>query len=214
MTNTRPIPQVIALNAPSPEHGKTTVAKYAAQHYGLKRISFADPIRAMLRTLYLQVGISEAKIKYYMHDKVGKEQIIPEFGKSYRYMARTLGTLWGRDLINVDMWTNIALIKIQALLKVNPRQVIIIDDCRFITEAKSLRDNFITELWRVVNNRIIIPAKPAIAEGELNNAKFDAIINNNGSLDELYVAIHRFMDQALGFTTKVKIKPSGGLSIY
>jgi hypothetical protein len=189
-------PTIICLNSPAPEHGKTTVAKYIATMWGFKHMSFADPLRAIIHTLYRQAGISTPMIKYYMHNKEGKETLIPEFGKTYRYMIRTLGTEWGRDMIDENMWTNILVNRVRRA-KANPNTKFIVDDTRFKSEWNTTRYNFNAELWEVRNENLEIVHTEHRSEGELHTTPKNVLIKNNGTLVDLYNTIHIEMDKFL-----------------
>lgn len=112
--------------------GKSTFANQLAFEYyqdGLKSIvrlmSFATPLKEMLGCI--------------VHDdyiKDDKERIIPHLGVSARYCLQTLGTEWGRNIINSEIWINIAKHRIQE----SEAQVFIIDDVRFDNEAKMILD--------------------------------------------------------------------------
>lgn len=103
--------------------GKTTIAK-AVQAWAIdsKIVSFATPIKEML----WQMGIP-----YEALNGKDKEVIIPELGKSSRELMQSLGTEWGRDLINRNIW----VFAMQKQIERTKEEIIIIDDLRFENEA-------------------------------------------------------------------------------
>jgi hypothetical protein len=103
--------------------GKTTIAK-AVQAWAIdsKIVSFATPIKEML----WQMGIP-----YEALNGKDKEAIIPELGKSSRELMQSLGTEWGRDLINRNIW----VFAMQKQIERTKEEIIIIDDLRFENEA-------------------------------------------------------------------------------
>jgi hypothetical protein len=135
--NHSPTPIVIGLTGAAGA-GKDTVADRLAAaatavgHSAL-RVSFADPIRAMLSAM----GVPAA----YMHDRALKELPVPGIGRSYRQLAQTLGTEWGRSHVNRAVWLTLAARRIDDEARaVSPNQVIaIISDVRFPDEAAWLR---------------------------------------------------------------------------
>lgn len=118
--------------------GKTTIAK-ALQSYAINSeiMSFANPIKDML----IAMGVPEDSI---FGSK--KQTIIQELGFSGRELMQSLGTEWGRNMINQDIWVYSLHKKILA----SDSQTIIIDDCRFPNEAEWVKsqDGIIIELIR------------------------------------------------------------------
>ena len=101
--------------------GKDTVANFILAQRGGYIYSFADPIRAML----VPLGI-DMRDPYWQERK---EEVIPAIGASPRRMMQTLGTEWGRELINPELWLILAK---QLLLNCGPGMVIA--DVRFAVE--------------------------------------------------------------------------------
>ena len=97
--------------------GKSTAAHalYQTDPSAYTVASFADPIRAMLHVgLGIHVGAS------------GKA--------TTRRLMQTLGTEWGRDTVDVDLWVNEFVRRHQT-----ERRIILIDDVRFENEAALVR---------------------------------------------------------------------------
>ena len=121
--------------------GKSTVAKIIAKRYDYERISFATPIKDMLRVL----GLGDAEL----YDPTIKEIPLDEYGKSPRELLQSLGTAWGRMLVSGDVW-------IRALKKqINPDKNYVIDDVRFDNEAIFVRERgavIHVERHSIVNN--------------------------------------------------------------
>lgn len=102
--------------------GKDTLAAAIIAARGGYRYGFADPIKQMTDVFVPRGGDHE------------KEVVIPELGKSRRQLWQTLGTEWGRDLINPNIWLTIAGWRLQ---KDGPGMVIA--DLRFENEADWVR---------------------------------------------------------------------------
>lgn len=159
--------------------GKDTVANFIVAARGGYRYSFADPIRAMLA----QIGVNMAD-PYWVQNK---ENIIPALGVSPRRLMQTLGTEWGRELINDSLWLILAQ---QRLLANGPGMVIA--DVRFENEAAWVRKHggLIIHLTR--------EDAPAI-EGHCSEAGVtvqdqDFTLNNFGTLEELQNAVRTMLD--------------------
>ena len=72
--------------------GKSTVAKIINKLHDYEIISFATPIKDMLRVL----GLGDAEL----NDPTIKEIVLDEYGKTPREMMQSLGTEWGRMLVS------------------------------------------------------------------------------------------------------------------
>ncbi len=167
--------RLIGLYSPTPECGKTT----ASLILGGTRVSFADPLRAMIRIMMIEAGIHPDRAERYL--TIAKEVPIFELsGRSARYLLRTLGTEWGRDLIDVGVWTGIAMGKAE-----RAHGLVVIDDLRFPQE----RDAIIRaqgEVWRI--ERPGHEAKPEhLSDGAMEGSEWgwDRVIVNDGTMEEL-----------------------------
>ncbi len=103
--------------------GKDTAAAALAPDF--TRIAFADPMRNMLRC----IGVPDE----YMTDRTLKEQSVPHLGISYRRLAQTLGTEWGRSL-DENLWIKVASHKIMRC-----HGHVVVSDVRFDNEAQLIR---------------------------------------------------------------------------
>lgn len=110
--------------------GKSTLARklsmaFAAEGYTCAVHSFAEPIRKMLEVL----GVDRT----YMTD--AKSTPIAELCfVDLRRAAQTLGTDWGRDMIDEDIWVR------YWTRHIPDAHVVIADDIRFANEAREIRD--------------------------------------------------------------------------
>jgi len=124
--------KLIALNG-AKTVGKSTIANaLAALSDDVVIVSFATPIRAMLQAM----GVDQHNLN------VAKEEPIEGLGKSARQLLCSLGTEWGRQMANEDVWLWAMQQQIQKLIDgaANPEDlVVVIDDCRFANEAKWVR---------------------------------------------------------------------------
>ena len=92
---------------------------------------FADPLKRMLKAL----GMTEAQI-----DGDQKNDPIPLLGgKAYRDAATTLGTGWGRNMIDPDLWVRALEQDLLHHLLEKKNSRIVIDDVRYPNEAALLR---------------------------------------------------------------------------
>ncbi len=158
--------------------GKDTVANFIIAAIGGYQYSFADPIRAMIAAL--GVDMSDP------YWQARKEEPIPALGVSPRRMMQTLGTEWGRQLINPDLWLIMAH---QRLLLNGPGMVIA--DVRFDNEAAWVRKHG----GRIIH--VIRPdtkaVEPHVSEGGVEMQDSDVMLLNNGTLEELQLSVRKLL---------------------
>lgn len=150
--------------------GKDTCGAYLVEHFGFERLSFAAPIYDMLEI----AGFGRPK------DQPAKEANIEWLGKSWRHLAQTLGTEWGRQCVDPELWVKLAMHKVQS----NPDKAYVITDVRFENEAKMIR----------ATGGLVVHIRGRKAEGTLQHASEvplalypgDAAVHNDGDFDSLY----------------------------
>ena len=161
--------------------GKDTVANFILAKRGGYIYSFADPIRAMLMPL----GIDMRDPYWQDH----KEDVIPALGTSPRRLMQTLGTEWGRDIVNPELWLILAK---QRLM--NFGAGMIVADVRFENEAEWIR----SQGGRILH--IERPDAKVVAEHVSESGvvfkpdEGDVKIMNGGTLQELQNAVHGVLD--------------------
>ncbi|GAB1389891.1 MAG: hypothetical protein AMXMBFR78_11610 [Rubrivivax sp.] len=165
--------------------GKDTVAGYLEDEHAFERIGFADPIRDMVLALFNRAGIPEA----WASERALKEQPTG-LGVSYRRIAQTLGTEWGRSCIAPDLWIRIAALQLdQCVLQ---QHAVVISDVRFANEAAWIRQR------GGVLVRVLRDGPPAaadhISEHELANLQVDHELLNHGGLETLFDQVERLIE--------------------
>lgn len=187
-------PKLIGLYSPTPGCGKSTIAQLA-EEYGWVTVSFAWPLKAMLRGLFESVEMGH-RFEYYSTE--GKEEPIPEFyGKTFRFMARTLGTEWGRNLIHRDFW--IQTFRLRVIPFLDQGVVFICDDTRFENEALTIIKEFGGEIWKIERSCAAHLGSSHVSDGGLEHwpeEKFDRIIINEGSKEDLKRLIDTYLPRA------------------
>jgi len=131
------------------QSGKSTAAKHLINH-GFKVVSFSRPLKNMVFVLLLDMGFSADQVHSFINED--KEEIIPGVRKSARQLLQTLGTEWGRNLINPDLWVIAAK---QSLAAVD-YDFVVFDDVRFESEAEMIRQlgGVIVHLVRDDDNQV------------------------------------------------------------
>lgn len=187
---------IIALYSPAPQSGKTTLAQYLMSAWGFERVRFAEPLKAMTKSLLHHMGFGEPIIAR-MVDGDLKDNPIPGFSFKSRDIMQTLGTNWGREAVEKDLWVNVAISRIETLYRLGRRDgytpKIVIDDMRFPNEYAALKGQG-AKMVRVLRPSVMMPESRLKSgyEGLLNDHEFDLTINNDGELDDLYDAIGYF----------------------
>lgn len=149
--------------------GKDTTAEHLREHHGFEIVRFADPIKRMIEALGVSSTYSEGL----------KEIEIPRIGVSYRKLAQTLGTEWGRHMIGPNLWLNIA----EYTIEQSRSDRFVIPDVRFPNEAAWIRS--VGHLWHIT--RPDAPdVRPHISELGIGPLEGEVFLANDGSLDELY----------------------------
>lgn len=152
--------------------GKDISVKFLINKYGGKQMKFANPLYDILKYAQKRCGL--------------------EYKKDRKFL-QLVGTEWGRN-IDPDIWVNLAL------NNQSKEGNIYCADVRFKNEFEALKnDGFImVKLIRdkVNENRIGNGISTHISENELDeygNDRWDYIIYNNNTLNELYDAIDKIV---------------------
>jgi hypothetical protein len=166
--------------------GKDTV-RAMLQYLGYTGFAFADPIRKMLRQLLSDSGIDDR----FIHDRAFKEVAIHELGVSYRQMAQTLGTEWGRNLVP-DFWLRIAQAYLDDQVDMGGTHFTV-SDVRFVNEAQWVRQNG-GVIWRI-ERPDVVPVRAHTSEQELYHFKADTVLHNTGTVGDLHHAVVSALDR-------------------
>lgn len=134
--------------------GKSTVANYLVEKHGFERVSFAGPLKKMLRTLnpILSVTDNEGGDEYGLTrageifelgwtENAVKED--PEMGPEYRRLLQVLGTDCIRA-VDPEFWVNAAMTPLV------PGAKYVFDDVRFPNEADVIKELNPDCLWNIV----------------------------------------------------------------
>lgn len=154
--------------------GKDTIAKLIKQEHHCMTYAFAEPLKAMLKA----IGLEEHELNGWKKDEINND-----FQATPRHMMQTLGTEWGRDTINANMWVIAAAKRLKHLNQAQPDATILITDVRFPNEADFVREHgFLIHVERPVKR---ISGSTHRSENRLSVKDTDHIIINDGSLEDL-----------------------------
>lgn len=164
---TEKLPFIIGVSG-NKRHGKDTVASILAKRYGYSRAAFATKLKEGAK---LMLGFSDEQVYGDL-----KEVVDERYGVTPRHALQTLGTEWGRNYINTDVWIIATLSNLETKT--------VISDCRFLNEAEAIRkaDGIVI--------KVIRPSKADIedthpSEKEIALIEADIVLINDGSIEDL-----------------------------
>lgn len=143
------------------------------------QLSFAAPIREFVAGL---VGMSVDEIT----NSDAKERPLPWLNdKSPRFLMQTLGTEWGRNMIDPNLWIKVVRKRIEMLqAQANPPSLVVFSDVRFDNEAEMIRSlgGWIIHLSR---GDAVEVAAHVSENGVTPSPSEDLCIYNDGTLSDL-----------------------------
>lgn len=171
--------------------GKDTAANYLAREMGFKTMAFAAPLKKTAAALF---GLPEG----YFHDRDLKERPLEDWdGLSPRHMLQLLGTEAVRNTFGTDFWIKRWMNEYRGLALCCD---VAVTDVRFNNEAQAIRDlgGTIVHIVRVDPNDLDDKALAHASEGGVSMSLADYVINNEGSLNDLYDKLDSMMGRKGG----------------
>ena len=158
--------------------GKDTLADYLQSKYGGKTIKFATPLYEMQEAIY-----KIARLPY-------------PAGLKDRALLQDLGTRWGRNTIDKNIWLNVMS---ATLDEQDNTEDIYCTDCRFGNEFDLFKSRkaILIRVTRPLEERLKYGAtnldheSESALDGHLDSS-FDFVVDNNSSLDSFYQKIDAF----------------------
>jgi hypothetical protein len=163
----------------SPQQGKSTISKYLVEKYNYSMLTFASPMKDMITIIFKGLGYSDDKIEAMLYGNL-KEVIVKELGVTPRHMLVTLGSEWGRGMIDDSMWIKIAMKSLDNTINH------VCEDIRLLNEAERLRSKGF-KIIRVINPRATLVE--SISEGKLDDYNFDKVLINDGTIEDLQKSV-------------------------
>lgn len=160
--------------------GKDTIANYLVEHHGFTRFAFADPLRSVLLEIFeVATPLTADHIKSVGWDamKADAPWIVDAM------IALGAGM---RNHVDPDVWVR--------ALNYQEGQNIVVSDMRHLNELHRVLD-FGGELWKVTREG----TSPRAMDSLLSDwREWDAQLQNNGSLDDLYKLIDHGIEWSKG----------------
>jgi len=152
--------------------GKDTVADYLVREHQFVKLAYADPIKDMICAM---LSINRDELEEY------KDKTFMNY--SIRNLLQTLGTEWGRETIDYNIWLN--LLKSRSSGLVN----FCVSDVRFENEARQLR---------MMGGIIVKVVRPELKTNVPQHSSeqgvdADKIIVNNKDLNHLYSEVQKIV---------------------
>lgn len=166
--------------------GKDTAAEYLMRNHQFSRHRLADPIKAMLKAgLGIPLEIWE--------DNELKERQLPSLGRSPRYLAQTLGTEWGRELVHGELWLLIAAQVWSDAKKRDGR--LVVPDVRFINEAEWVRSEGgrVFQIVRPEHDHQMDNAAHA-SEAGIPAALIDEVVYNDSTIEVFHQRLTKVLN--------------------
>ncbi|WP_375191817.1 deoxynucleotide monophosphate kinase [Marinobacter sp.] len=164
--------------------GKDTAAARLIEKHGLVKYSFADPLKAGIKTMF---GLTEEHVNGSL-----KETVIPWLGTSPRKLMQTLGTEWGREIIRPDLWVLMAQRQWDQVSVATCDTFhggMIVPDIRFEEEAGFIRRNGGLVIHLIRDELELVETHKS--EAGVRFMDGDWLIENNGTIEDL----HRELDR-------------------
>ena len=161
--------------------GKDTVAEHLAVSHGFAHYWFSKPMKDACREMFDWDD-------RHLYGEL-KEAVDPHYNISPRVALQTLGTEWGRDTINTDMWI------LRAQKEMEQHDCLVISDCRFDNEAEAIHKagGIVIEVTRQNTQQVAAHA----SESGVSPRLITFQISNNGTLPELYRKVDRLLIESI-----------------
>lgn len=164
--------------------GKDTAGDYLVKKYNFEKQSFANPLKRCCKEMF---SLTDEQL----NDPILKETPDPRwFGATPRQILQYVGTdLLRNQLKNIipNIGENVHINAFKLWYENNKHKKIVLCDVRFLNEANMIKENggILIKIYRGENKTKDLHQ----SEMELEKIKCDIIIDNNGSLEELYATL-------------------------
>lgn len=179
--------KILLLLAGWMECGKDTVGAYLVEKYQFKRYAFADILKDEVAALYEvdRPSFDDPVLKRMpclAHSLKTRRQLMIEYGAVRRLQD---SNYWADKLCD-------------AICRDGPERVVI-TDWRFHDEGAAVEQRLASQYqiykWRVI--RWICPPSHDPSEMQLTNVKYDGIVQNKGTFNQLYAGVEDAMEPIL-----------------
>lgn len=178
--------------------GKDAVGDYLEEHHGYTKLGMSDALNEALLALNPYIPLVELggqSVRYRdLHDRVG--YVEAKKHPEVRRLLQILGTEVGREMIDPDVWVNIAVRRITELRQAGVP--VVITAVRFPNEVEMIRRLGGTTVWIERPTEARTDAQGDIlthaSETSVSEELFDTVIHNDSTLDRLYGLVETFLE--------------------
>lgn len=175
--------------------GKDTVGAYLRDNHGFTRLAFADTLKrfALAINPIVDATLHDGEVQLCrLYDELSAGQFDWEAAKEnpeVRALLQRIGTEGGRNVLGENVWVD------ATLSGVDPHaDSWVITDVRFPNEAAAIKGRG-GLVWRV--ERVgTEPVNAHPSETALDDYPFDALIENNGTLEDLHSRVDEFLNRS------------------
>jgi len=162
-------------------------------------IAFTGPMGAgkseAIKTLKAQVDSPVMLVKFaqplydiqeFIYDRVKPVHVRDASFIKDRFLLQWLGTEWGRNTIDQDLWVKLWVAAVQKTASENPGAIIVCDDCRFDNEAEVVKSvgGVIVKISTAKNGERIDTSRATHASENGISLKYvDYVVENNYTLE-------------------------------
>ena len=171
--------------------GKDSFADCLVETYGFTKMAFADPLRAMALAIDPIITYSTGwngnprEIRYgEILEAIGYDKAKKRYPEIRRYL-QALGTEAGRRVLSDTLWVD------HAMARAADMNRCVIADMRFKNEAQAVRDA--GGLTIRITRPGVEAANDHISEHDLDDWRFSAVIENDGTIEHLRMAVTDFV---------------------
>lgn len=177
--------------------GKDTAADYLSEKLQLRKYAFAEPLKQMLKSAFGD----------HFHEG-DRERICKEAGISYRQLMQLLGTEWGRNQVNPNLWVNLVASQWEVTKTYFPLSQLkntfcthysgmVLSDVRFDSEAEWIKSQggLIIEITRPGLEKVGLDGHQS--EAGISPAYTDVTVLNNQDLPSFYATLDSLVEELL-----------------
>lgn len=194
--------------------GKDTLANGIAAMDVYFVYHFADPIKAALNAMFgwgpahwENRGWKEEPIPWLERELAAIGHESEKCSPSPRYLAQTLGTEWGRETVDQNIWLKIAdqkFKRINTSARMEGGRIMglgmIVADVRFNNEAKWIKDSGGLMLEVVRPGQDFISEDSHASEAGVDPALIDAVITNDGPPSVMIMQARKILWESSGLS--------------
>lgn len=183
-------PHIIGLYSPVMQSGKTQVANFLRDQHGYEVVKFATPLKQMLRLMFASLGFDQPAIERMLEGDLKQTSFAALGGKTPRHVMETLGTDWGRNMIDSELWVRPTMRRVHKIRARGGR--VVVEDIRLPNEHFALRSEG-AHLVKVTRKNAPLPPRHD-CEGQLELYPFNAVLVNDSTLPDLQRAVEDLLN--------------------